>query len=64
MGGQHDNKLFHPGEQVPNSGDYREIGEKGTTIETPTTVHLKAGQKFPTAANQDRVWMRVPQPRR
>jgi len=51
---------FHPGDQVPNDGLYMEIGETGNSVETPATVSLKAGEEFPTCANQDRVWIRKP----
>lgn len=51
---------FHPGDKVPNDGLYMEIGEKGNSVETPAILDLKAGEEFPTCANQDRVWIRVP----
>ncbi|WP_077616798.1 YjzC family protein [Caenibacillus caldisaponilyticus] len=51
---------FHPGDEVPNDGLYMEIGETGSMVETPAIISLKAGQKFPTCANQNRVWIRKP----
>jgi hypothetical protein len=60
MGGPYDNKRFHPGERAPNDGYYFEIGETGSSVETPARIHLHEGEKFPDCANQDRVWTHRP----
>lgn len=48
---------FHGGEKAPNNGIYIEKGETGSNVEDPSQVELKAGDKFPENANQDRVWI-------
>lgn len=60
MGGPFDNKRFRPGDRAPNDGYYMEIGETGSMVETPTTIHLNEGQQFPDCANRNRQWMHRP----
>lgn len=51
------NHQFKAGQKAPNNGVYVEIGETGSMVVNPQKVHLKAGDRFPETANQNRVWM-------
>jgi hypothetical protein len=56
---------FRPGEEAPNDGVYREIGENDIHmgINDPLHIHLKAGERFPETSNHNRKWAREPKPR-
>ncbi|RAV19491.1 YjzC family protein [Paenibacillus contaminans] len=49
---------FRPGESVPKSGDYIEIGENDfhMGIQNPKTVTLEKGDAFPNTTNHNRKW--------
>jgi len=53
MGQKHQ---FKHGDKAPNNGTYVEIGETGSMVKGPKSIHLNAGQKFPSNSNADRVW--------
>jgi hypothetical protein len=57
--GQH--RQFEPGWEVPNDGDYIEIGEHPDSagIHNPNIVHLHKGDYFPHTTNRERKWARV-----
>ncbi len=57
--GQH--HQFEPGWEVPNDGDYIEIGTHPDSagIHHPKKVHLRRGQIFPHTTNGDRKWVRM-----
>ncbi|MFE4121773.1 YjzC family protein [Priestia sp. YIM B13486] len=50
------NRHFTPGQKAPNNGVYIEIGETGSNVNNPQKVKLKAGERFPETANDDRHW--------
>ncbi|MFD2045481.1 YjzC family protein [Ornithinibacillus salinisoli] len=50
---------FKGGEKAPNNGIYIEVGETGSGVKNPHQVKLKAGDKFPETANNDRVWKKT-----
>jgi hypothetical protein len=56
---------FSQGDQAPNDGEYREIGENDfhMGINDPQHITLKAGEHFPKTSNHNRKWARVPRPR-
>ncbi|WP_409304642.1 YjzC family protein [Peribacillus sp. SCS-155] len=56
------NNRFKPGQKAPNNGIYVEIGETGSMVVEPRMAKLRAGQRFPETANDDRVWRRVKTP--
>ncbi|MCL6444082.1 MAG: YjzC family protein [Alicyclobacillus sp.] len=58
--GQHN--VFEPGWEVPNDGEYVEVGEfpdSGNHIHTPRRVRLSKGDTFPMTKNPTRKWTRV-----
>ncbi|GGJ01503.1 hypothetical protein GCM10010885_08380 [Alicyclobacillus cellulosilyticus] len=58
--GQHNQ--FEPGWEVPNDGEYIEIGEhpdSGNHIRNPRRVRLRKGDTFPETTNGNRKWTRV-----
>jgi hypothetical protein len=57
--GQHNQ--FEPGWQVPNNGDYVEIGEHPDSgnLHQPRKIQLKRGDKFPETSDPNRKWTRA-----
>ncbi|WP_070119777.1 YjzC family protein [Bacillus marinisedimentorum] len=53
MGQQHQ---FNPGDKAPNNGVYVEIGETGSMVLKPKSVHLSKGDTFPETSNHNRKW--------
>jgi YjzC-like protein len=53
MGQQH---RFRSGQKAPNNGTYVEIGETGDGVKNPAQIKLKAGDRFPETANDNRHW--------
>lgn len=51
---------FNPGDEVPNDGEYIEVGENDRImgIIDPKTVTLQAGASFPETTNHNRKWKR------
>lgn len=49
-------RQFTPGQKAPNNGIYMEIGETGSMVTEPKSVHLEAGAVFPETTNDDRKW--------
>jgi hypothetical protein len=41
---------------------YIEIGETGSNVNNPQKVKLKAGERFPETANDDRHWTYMRKP--
>ena len=52
--GQHNQ--FKPGWEVPNDGEYVEVGEhpESGNLLKPRRVRLNRGEKFPSVGNKDR----------
>lgn len=52
---------FNPGDQAPNDGLYREVGESAfhMNINNPKSIELRAGQHFPETTNHNRKWKRA-----
>ncbi|MCJ7987574.1 YjzC family protein [Priestia sp. OVL9] len=53
---------FYTGQKAPNNGVYIEIGETGSNVNNPQKVKLKAGERFPETANDDRHWTYMRKP--
>ncbi|RQW20937.1 YjzC family protein [Bacillus sp. C1-1] len=56
------NKQFTAGQKAPNNGIYVEIGETGSMVTRPKSVHLQAGDIFPELTNDDRKWTQKRKP--
>jgi len=56
------NRHFTPRQKAPNNGVYIEIGETGSNVNNPQKVKLKAGERFPETANDDRHWTYMRKP--
>ncbi|WP_099301332.1 YjzC family protein [Bacillus sp. Marseille-P3800] len=56
------NKQFTPGQKALNNGMYVEIGETGSMVTRPKSVHLHAGDEFPETTNDDRKWTQQRKP--
>lgn len=52
---------FRPGDKVPNTATYIEIGENDRImgINDPKKVELEAGQRFPETSNHNRKWTKM-----
>lgn len=52
---------FNPGDKVPNTAPYIEIGENDRImgINDPKKVKLKAGDTFPETSNHNRKWTKM-----
>ncbi|MBX5435971.1 MAG: YjzC family protein [Alicyclobacillaceae bacterium] len=57
--GQHNQ--FEPGWEVPNDGEYVEVGEHPDSgnLHDPKRVMLRKGDRFPRTSNPNRKWTRV-----
>ncbi|MCP3742173.1 YjzC family protein [Rossellomorea sp. BNER] len=47
---------FRSAEKAPNNGVYIEVGETGSNVKNPKKIKLKAGDRFPENANDNRHW--------
>jgi len=56
------NRHFTPGQKAPNNVVYIEIGETVINLNNPQKVKLKAGERFPETANDDRHWTYMRKP--
>lgn len=57
--GQHNQ--FEPGWEVPDNGEYEEVGEHpdSQNIHEPKRLRLQKGDTFPKTTNPNRKWTRV-----